>query len=74
MDFLGAVYCAVRNTVKSSFSVKEKSVKGFYCCDGDPSPTHQHKLNHRTRNRHLGGQITHEQFEICKNYKTNGMF
>lgn len=74
MDFLGAVYCAVRNTVKSSFSVKEKSFEDFYCRDGDPNPAHQHKLNHDTRNRHPGGKITPEQFEICENYETNVIF
>lgn len=74
MDFLGAVYRAVRNTVKSSFSVKEKLLEDFYCRGGDPNPAHQHKLNHHTRNRHPGGQITHEQFEICTYYEINVMF
>lgn len=73
MDFLGAVYRAVRTTVKSSFSFKEKSFKEFYCRGGDANLTHQLKLNHSTRNRNPGGQITYEQFEMCKN-KTNGMF
>lgn len=70
MDFLGAVYRAVRITVKSSFAFKEKNylsissgpaIKYFYYRHGNLSLTHQLHLHHTTRNRHPGGQIIYEQ-------------
>lgn len=69
MDFLGAVYRAVRKTVKSSFSFKENHlsissrpvINDFYCRHGNRSLTHQLRLNHTTRFRHPGGQTIYER-------------
>lgn len=54
MDFLGAVYRAVRTTVNFFFPSKKNHltisswpvIKDFDCCHGNPSLTHQLHLNH----------------------------